>query len=118
MKVSDLIQRARKLLNDEDQVQYRWADAELISWINDAQRAVATLRPDACPDTKIVNLVAGTKQSIPAENFRLLDIVRNVASDGVTPGRAVGIIERETLDLFDPYWHKGKAQSRGPPLHL
>jgi len=111
MKVSDLIQRARKLLNDEDQVQYRWADAELISWINDAQRAVATLRPDACPDTKIVNLVAGTKQSIPAENFRLLDIVRNVASDGVTPGRAVGIIERETLDLFDPYWHKGKAKA-------
>lgn len=111
MKVSDLITRARKLLNDEDLNQYRWQDSELIAWANDAQRAVAVIRPDSCPDTKVVTLGAGTKQTIPSENFRLLDIVRNMAADGVTPGRAVGLIERETLDRFDPYWHKAAAKA-------
>lgn len=110
MKVSDLITRARSLLNDEDLNQYRWQDSELIAWLNDAQRAVAILRPDSCPDTKVVTLAAGTKQTIPEENFRLLDIVRNVDAGGL-PGRTVSIIERETLDLFDPYWHKAKPKS-------
>jgi hypothetical protein len=110
MKVSDLISRARLLLNDEDLNQYRWQDSELIAWANDAQRAVAILRPDACPDTKVVALAAGTKQTIPDENFRLLDIVRNVEVGGL-PGRSVSIIERETLDRFDPYWHKAKPKA-------
>jgi hypothetical protein len=114
MNVSDLIKRARILLSDEDVSQYRWLDSELIDWINDAQRAVATVRPDASPDPKVVTLVAGSKQSIPADNFRLLDVVRNMAADGVSPGRSVRIIERETLDQFNPYWHQStkKAEVR------
>jgi hypothetical protein len=110
MKVSDLITRARLLLNDEDLNQYRWQDSELIAWTNDAQRAVATLRPDSCPDTKVVALAAGTKQTIPSDNFRLLDVIRNVEADDVTPGRSINIIDRDTLDRFDPYWHKAKAK--------
>jgi hypothetical protein len=111
MKVSDLIERARLLLNDTDLNQFRWEDAELIAWTNDAQRIVATMRPDAFPDAKVVALAAGSKQAIPAENFRLLDIVRNVEADDVTPGRAISLIERDTLDRFDPYWHKSPAKA-------
>lgn len=111
MKVSDVISRVRAILNDEDATGYRWTNAELISWINDSQRVVAVFRPDACPGDAVVTLVAGTKQSIPTDGFRLLDVMRNIGSDGVTPGRAIRIVNRDLLDSYEPDWHSGTKQS-------
>lgn len=111
MKVSDVIYRARILLSDEDAGSYRWSTEELIEWINDAQRLVAVVRPDSSSDERVVTLAAGTKQTLPADTFRLLDVVRNMASDGVTPGRAVRMVDREILDQVDPDWHKGRQRT-------
>lgn len=111
MKVSDVISRARYLLNDTDPSLRRWEDEELILWTDDAQRAVAVARPDSSPSQRVVTLAAGTKQDTPADCFKLMDVVRNVASDGVTPGRAIRLIEREVLDQFDPSWHAGTKKS-------
>lgn len=111
MKVSDVISRARYLLNDTDPSLRRWEDEELILWTDDAQRAVAVARPDSSPSQRVVTLAAGTKQDTPADCFKLMDVVRNVASDGVTPGRAIRLIEREVLDQFDPGWHTGTKKN-------
>lgn len=105
MNVSDVINRARSLLNDTDATGYRWTNADLIDYINDAQRMIAVLRPDSSSGTSVSTLVAGTKQSIPSGGFRLLDIPRNVAADGSTPGRAIRIVGRDILDQFEPGWH-------------
>lgn len=111
MKVSDVIDRARIMLNDTDAAGYRWSDAELISYINDAELTISVVRQDASPGTSVVTLVAGTKQSVPADALRLQDVPRNIGSDGSTPGRAIRITDREVLDLFEPNWHKGAKKS-------
>lgn len=105
MKVSDVISRVRSILNDADATGYRWSDAELIDSTNDAQRLVALYRPDSCAANSVTTLAAGSKQAIPTDGFRLLDVIRNIGADGVTPGRSVRIAERDTLDAYDPYWH-------------
>lgn len=101
MLASDIISRVRIVLNDLTGV--HWADPELLSWINDGQLIVAIIRPDSVARTAAMSLVAGTKQSIPSDGIRLLDVVRNVG------GRAIRIIDRDVLDLFDPNWHKSTA---------
>jgi hypothetical protein len=111
MKVSDVISRARYLLNDTDPSLRRWEDEELILWTDDAQRAVAVARPDSSPSQRVVTLTAGTKQATPEDCFKLMDVVRNVAQDGLTPGRAIRMIEREVLDQFDPSWHTAAAKA-------
>jgi hypothetical protein len=111
MKVSDVISRARNILLDSDATSYRWSNAEMIDYINDAQRLVAVYRPDSCSASTVQTLSAGSKQSIPTGGFRLLDVVRNMASDGTTPGRAITITARDTLDRFDPNWHTATNQS-------
>ena len=112
MIASDITSRARILLNDIDAT--RWIDSELFKWVNDAQKLVAMMRPDASVATFVMTLIAGTRQTIPSGGFRLLDIVRNVttvtgstpANQVVTvPGRSVRIVDREVLDTQDPYWH-------------
>lgn len=105
MKVSDVISRVRSILNDADNTAYRWTDSELRDAINDAQGVIATYRPDAFVIDEVATLAAGSKQSIPSGAYRLMDVVRNIASDGSTPGRAIRPTDRDTLDAYDPYWH-------------
>jgi hypothetical protein len=51
-----------------------------------------------------VELIQGSKQTIPPDGNRFLDAVRNVTVAGVV-GRAVRIVEREILDAQLPDWH-------------
>jgi hypothetical protein len=111
MKVSDVLSRVRSILNDADSSAYRWTDQEFIDAINDAQGLIAVYRPDCFPVSAVISLVAGSKQSIPSGGYRLLDVIRNVASDGVTAGRAIRPTDRDTLDAYDPYWHTNTKKS-------
>lgn len=107
MLASDIISRARLVLLDADGT--RWADSELLSWINSGQRFIALVRPDAVSSNFTITLAAGTKQAIPADGFRLLDIVRNIKPDN-TGGRAVRYCDREALDATEPGWHYATAK--------
>lgn len=102
MIASDIIDRARIVLNDADGV--RWLDAEFLKWINDGQRVIALVRPDSCVANTSVTLVAGTKQSLPNDGLRLLDVVRNINSDS-TGGRTVRMVDRDVLDTQNVNWH-------------
>ena len=106
MLASDIIDRARIVLQDTESA--RWADAELLKWINDGQRAIVVVRPDASTLNTTINLTTGTKQAIPADGIRLMDVVRNIlANNGA--GRAVRYVDREVLDSHDPSWHMSTA---------
>lgn len=101
MKGSDVVSRARLVLNDADAV--RWTDAEFVNWINDGCRYIALNRPDSCVVNGTITLAAGSKQSIAGltpPGLRLLDVVRATAS-----GRAIRLVDRETLDTQIPSWH-------------
>lgn len=110
---SAIITKAKTILQDTTSV--RWTDAELLGWLNDGQREVCMRRPDV--STKLIShpLVAGTRQSIPADGTAALKVVRNMGSGGATPGRAVRHVAMDILDSNVPNWHAETAS--GTILH-
>lgn len=95
-----IIRRAVETLNDTTSV--RWPVAELVRYLNDGQREVGTYRPDALVSGATHALSAGSKQALPANGIKLLDIVRNASEDS---SRAVRMTNRQILDAQIPNWH-------------
>jgi hypothetical protein len=103
IKVATLIETAGIILQDASQV--RFPQAELMTFLNDAQREIVLHRPDSKTVNASVTCVAGSKQSLPSTGLRLVDVVRN---DG---GRAITQIARKILDETLPDWHNKTADS-------
>lgn len=98
-----IIDKASSLLLDPSNV--RWTRSELLGWINDAQRQIVLMSPNATNKVGIFQLIAGTRQSIPSDGWSLLDVIRYMGTDGTKPGRALRIVSQEVLDAFNPNWH-------------
>lgn len=103
--VQSVIDRAQAILQDTTGI--RWpVTSELVLFVNDAQREIALLKPDASAANTTVTLVTGTKQSIPADGNRLLRVVRNMsAASSGTGKRSIRLVSREILDSQTPDWH-------------
>ncbi len=86
---------------------------QLVEWINEAQRAVCLVRPDAKVSTSILTLVAGVKQSLPAASRRLMRITMNMSSGDygtATRGAPVnGPINMRLWDRYDETWAAVKS---------
>jgi len=103
MKAESIVTRAGIILHDTTQV--RWLESELLGWLNDAQREIVLIRPDASVKNEELQLQAGTKQSLPDGGIRVMDVVRN------TDGDAIRVIDRNVLDAQQPNWHTVGAKS-------
>lgn len=108
-----LVQRATDLMQDQTSV--RWPAAELVRWLNDGQRAIIKVRPDAMNTTATFRCIVGTRQSLssatasggstplsPAPS-KLIEISRNLAATSAK--KAVRLVPREILDAQTPGWH-------------
>ena len=105
---SAVLTKVKTILQDTTNV--RWADTELLGWLNDGQREIAMLRPDSTSKISSVQLVSGTKQAIPADGTSILKVIRNMgASPGTTPGQALRLIPMDLLDSNVPAWHSATA---------
>lgn len=102
---TEVADRARRILQDTTSGGTRWLDDELLDWLNDAQREVVLLKPNAFSSVEDISLVLGTKQTLPAEGLLLLSITRN------TDGRAVRRVDRNILDSENPDWHTSTASA-------
>lgn len=105
----DIIDRAEIILQDITNT--RWTADELLGWLNDSQREVVLHKPDANPTNESMALDAETKQTIPAGGMQLIEVVRNMGTDGNSPGRAIRLIDRKILDEQRPDWHSETAAS-------
>lgn len=120
--VKDVLYRVSVQLHDLSPQFTRWTQRELVSAMNDGQKAIAKYLPSSCSRVDAVKLTTGTKQSIEtilaasvkpgdgstAANVQgnyLQSIVRNMGADGLTPGNAIRIVDREVLDVNTPNWH-------------
>lgn len=103
--VQSVLDRVQQTLQDTAGI--RWSEAnELIKWVNDAQREIALLKPDATSSNTTVTLVNGTKQSIPSDGNRLLRVMRNMsAASSGDGGRSIRLVARDVLDTQTPTWH-------------
>lgn len=107
--VASLLSRAAILLQDPSNV--RWPQAELLDWLNEGQREIALFKPSAYAKNQAVQLVAGTKQSLPSDGVSLLDVVRNLGTNGTTPGAAVRMVTRSIMDAQLADWHTAKSSA-------
>lgn len=103
IKASSIITRAATLLHDE--TGERWPESELLKWLNDGQRQIVLLKWDAYTECESVQLDPGTKQSIPSQGLSLIDVIRNMGSDGSTPGKPVMVLPKRVLDYQHQSWH-------------
>lgn len=101
--------RATLILQDAGNV--RWTAAELLGWINDGQREIFVHRRDASSRVTATLLVAGTKQTLPADGVLLLDIKRNAGVAGTTFGAPVRRTSMDLLDAVSPGWHTATASA-------
>jgi hypothetical protein len=106
MIVSDILGRVRPLLNDTDASGYRWSNADLITYINDACRLVLIKRPDSNTSLTGLTLVDGAIQTLPSTAYKLIDVICNLGANDAQ-GRRVTIVEGEVLDQFSPSWRSG-----------
>lgn len=94
-----VIRRCVETLQDPTSI--RWPVAELVRYLNDGQREVALYRPDSTGTSATMTCVVGTKQSLPANGAKLIEVVRNVTGTK----KAVRLTNREILDAQTPGWH-------------
>lgn len=104
-----IIDKVSVLLNDATNV--RWLRTELLSWLSQAQRSIAIRNPGTVNTVAVMKLQVGTRQSIASSGWQLLDINRNMGTDGLTPGAPIRIISQELLDAFSPNWHAATPTS-------
>jgi hypothetical protein len=120
--VRDVLYRVGVQLHDISPQFTRWTQRELVAWLNEGQKAIAKYVPSSCSRVDAIKLATGTKQSItkiladnvkpgdgtaPADIFgmALMSVVRNMGPDGLKPGQAIRLVDRESLDTNTPNWH-------------
>lgn len=96
-----LVRRCVETLQDTTSI--RWPINELVRYLNDGQREVVLYRPDSMVTNATVTCVAGSKQTLPANGAKLIEVVRNAASG--SSKKAVRMVNREILDSQTPNWH-------------
>jgi len=102
--VQSVVDRAEFIFQDTSNI--RWTTAELLLWLNDAQREIALLKPDATATNTTITLATGTKQTLPSGGNRLLKVVRNMSAASSGTGKtAIRIVSRDALDTQEPNWH-------------
>lgn len=122
--VREALWRVGTVLQDLAPQFTRHPEAELVNWLNDAQLALVKFLPSSAARRDVVKLKAGTRQSIesiaaadckpgdgstPAAailGIQLLDVVRNMGADGLTPGKSIRVVQREILDSQTRNWHQ------------
>lgn len=100
-----ILQRVVTQLTDETSV--RWTITELVRYLNDGQREIATYRPDSTATTATVALTAGPRQTLPATALKLLEVLRNTGGTKA----AVRKIDQKLLDAQLPNWQSGTTST-------
>jgi len=102
---ANIISRVQDTLQDTTSV--RWPEAELLRYINDAQREIINLRPEASSTHANVQLATGTEQDLPSGGLRLIKVTRNMSAAGesATGKRAVRLVNVDILNTQEPDWH-------------
>jgi hypothetical protein len=122
--VREALWRVGTVLQDLAPQFTRHPEAEQVNWLNDAQLAIFKFMPSAGARRDVIKLKPGTRQSIeaiaaadckpgdgstptaPILGMQLLDIVRNMGADGLTPGKSIRVVQREILDSQTRNWHQ------------
>ncbi len=93
----------RAVDTSQDNTSIRWPLREFVRYLNDGQREIILYRPDAMATNANITCVSGTKQTLPANGTKLIEVIRN--NPAGAGGRVVRLTNREILDAGSPGWH-------------
>ncbi len=85
-----------------------YANADLLGFLNEAQRSAAGEKPDFYTVTANFTPVAGEDQVLPEDGVSLFDIPSNTVANG---GRVVTLVQRELLAEASRFWPRGTRQA-------
>lgn len=106
---AQVMTRASTILQDAGAI--RWTPVELCDWLNEALRAIVTIKPNAKAGNVFLTMSPGTRQELPESYTILSRVIRNIRTGpGIgplgMPGRAIRqLARREMLDAMIPDWH-------------
>ncbi len=120
--VREFFHRVSSQLNDVSPQFVRWKQRELVDATNDGQRTLAKYMPHCAARVDTMRLAPGSKQSIEAilsaniipgdgslptnvSGTILQSLIRNMGTNGATPGAPIRVMDREILDTTSPDWH-------------
>lgn len=111
VKVSDLINRAKTIAQDEDFVQ--WVESEWLDWYNECLLVLTSMRVDTLATTKELAIDQTTPTfNLPDNSEHLIDVFEYSKT-----GRIVRPIDRAVLDQQFPYW-RTEASENGPKYYV
>lgn len=102
MLASTILTNVSNALQDAGNV--RWTSSELLGYLNQGQREIALYKPNTSITNAAVQLVAGTKQTLPTGALTLVALIRNMGA-GTTAGNAIRMVSRGAMDAQLPDWH-------------
>ena len=88
----------------QDLTAQTWPPSKLIPYINLGVNEIVTLKPEAYPVTLVILLVAGATQTLDDNAIELLDMICNMGTDGLTPGKSITVLDRQSVDYLLPDW--------------
>lgn len=95
-----------------DEAYARFPKTRYTSWLNDGQRQIANLRPDASSERHTWLLSAtGVKHSLPTGYTRMIDPVRYMGTNGTTFGNSIEKADRRSMDRSHPDWATDTASA-------
>ena len=110
MKASTIINEVARQVNDAAFA--RWTLNDQFVYLTEASRQLVLIQPRANPSVVSVKLTpSNTLQSLPDDASSLIDITRNMGSNGTTPGRVITISDRQALDGLNANWHNATGST-------
>lgn len=107
-----ILQKVQIILQDKTAI--RWPVSELAGWLNDGLREIVTLKPTANTKSRIFNLVAGSRQTLPrGQVIRLIRPIKNTSTGNAATAqgrRVITAVPREVLDSQNPDWQDPAKQ--------
>lgn len=108
MTGQDVDDLARSILQDPDSV--HWVAADFLLWINAGERDIITHKPKANTVTKPITLEPNQcRQDTPAGTIQILDLMTNLGTDGLTPGRDITMVSMDRMRAAKPSWRRDKG---------
>lgn len=87
----------------------RWDQDDWLRYLNSGETQLVYFKPSANPKTDVFVLVEGPRQSLPTSGIELVDITRNMGTDGLTPGDTIHKVDPKDLDETMPAWRSASA---------
>lgn len=103
--VQEVFNEVRATIHDEESGNYRWSDAELLTYYNAGLRQTVQILPEA-NTVETIETISNSiaRQALPAGGIKFIKASRNYADDGTTAEGPVRYVEKDALDTFDPDW--------------